>query len=507
MQTEMSFLIDTNIVIAAEPYAGDLEELQPVVSAILRIAGRHGHKIYVHPATLDDLSETKDPVHRAQNIAAYDKYAALTDLPVPKDVWAVFPDSPKGNDRRDARILTALHKGAVDFLITNDSKLRKRAIQLGHELKVLRPSEASGQLAAWHPDAPLPPPTVDAVKTYELDESQEIFDSLRDDYHPAFDSWIAKVKKESVTRHAWIVRSPDGRYEAIALVKTRDDHPIRAGTDAIKLSTFKVDDSAGGRRLGELLLKAVLRWAAAEPGRPGELFVEVADKQDRLIEFLTDFGFTHVGNKTEHELIYLKTLDPPAGSTLGGLQHHISFGPPAIRAGQPIFVIPITPQWYEDLFPDAEYTGPDTIVLFGSVATPKAHGNAIRKAYLCHSPTKSIPPGSTLLFYRSQGKKGGQGSIVAVGVSELSHRSDDPTETIGLSFKRTVYSADDVAGLHQDGKQVLTLLFRHDRFLEPPWPLEALVSNRVITAWPQSIVRVKNEEGIAWVEAQLLAWP
>ncbi|TFC79413.1 hypothetical protein E3O45_03810 [Cryobacterium sp. TMS1-20-1] len=506
MQTEMSFLIDSNVVIAAEPFNGKLEDLQPVVSSFMRIASEHGHKVYVHPAVLDDLRETSDETHRAQNIAAYTKYPSLTELPVPPEVWDVFPDFPNPNDKRDARILTALHKGAVHFLVTNDRKLRSRAIRLGHELTVLRPGEAAGQLAAWHPDAPPPPPMVEEVKTYTLDESQAIFESLRVAYYPAFDKWIAKVRRESADRRAWIIRDTSGTYEALAVVKMRDQHPVHTDQDAIKLSTFKVGDAVSGRRLGELLLKAVLRWAANEPGRPSDLFVEVSATQERLIEFLIDFGFGYVTSKPGQpdEHVYLKILDPPASSDLDGLAHHIAYGPPAVRAGQPIFVIPITPGWYEDLFPDATVVGTSgSMMLDDTFTTPKAHGNAIRKAYLCHSPTKDVPPGSTLLFYRSQGKLKADGAVVAVGVAERSLRSEDPVETIELSFKRTVYSSNEVAALHENNKAVLSVLFRHDRFVVPPWSLGDLVSNSVINTWPQSIVRVRSEEGRAWIENQL----
>ena len=137
MQTKMSFLIDTNVVIAAEPYAGELEPLQSAVSTFLRIAGQHGHDVLVHPATLDDLRETANATHRAQNIAAYAKYAAIEEIPIPDEVRDVFPAGAGPNDQRDARILTALHVGAVDFLVTNDSKLRRRAIAIGHEAREL----------------------------------------------------------------------------------------------------------------------------------------------------------------------------------------------------------------------------------------------------------------------------------------------------------------------------------------------------------------------------------
>lgn len=38
MQTDMSFPIGSNVVIAAEPYDGHLEEAQPAVSSFLRLA-------------------------------------------------------------------------------------------------------------------------------------------------------------------------------------------------------------------------------------------------------------------------------------------------------------------------------------------------------------------------------------------------------------------------------------------------------------------------------------
>lgn len=508
MQSGMAFLIDSNVVIAAEPFNGRLEEARPAVSSFLRLAAQNGHHVFVHPATYDDLAETRDPAQRAQNLAAYEKYPALAEVSVPTEVWGVFPPDPGLNDERDARILSALHAEAVHFLVTNDVRLRKRAARLGFEHRVMRSGEAAAQMAAWHPDAPPPPPLVERLQTYELDTSESIFDSLRADYHPKFDSWIAKVKKEAISRRAWVIRGENSQYEALALVKMSDDHPLRRGERAIKLATFKVGDSAGGRRYGELLLKAVLRWAAEEPGRPNHMFVEVNRRQERLVEFLADFGFAHLADKDSDadEQIWLKELDPPATSPLSALEYHIRYGPPAIQGDNLIFMIPITPEWYDDLFPDATAVGTTgAVMLADTFTTPKAHGNAIRKAYLCHSPTKEIPAGSTILFYRSQGGVRGDGSVVAVGVAERSHRSNDLMETIELSFKRTVYSESDVARMHQDGKAVLTILFRHDRFIEPPWSLIELIEHKVVTSWPQSVVRVKDKEGIEWVHSQLTA--
>lgn len=283
MQRAMSFLIDTNVIIAAEPFAGELEQWQPQVSRFLSQTTKHGHTVWVHPASRDDLLQTTDASHRKQNLAAFAKYAALQETEVPDEIWQCYPANPNDNDRRDARILSALHAGAVDFLVTNDRKLRARAVQLGHEPRVLRPNEAAHRLSLWHPQAPPPPPQVEMLEAYNLDSSQSIFNGLREDY-PGFDEWLGRAKKDAVNRRCWVIRQADGTYDGIALLKISDEHPLHSHRRAIKLSTFKVADHAGGRRLGELLLKAVLRWAEKEPGRPSDIFVEVKDKKDRLTE-------------------------------------------------------------------------------------------------------------------------------------------------------------------------------------------------------------------------------
>ena len=503
MQRAMSFLIDTNVIIAAEPFAGALEELQPQVSRFLSQTAKHGHSVWVHPASREDLSQTADPSHRKQNLAAFAKYPSLHETDVPDEIWQCYPENPKDNDRRDARILSALHAGAVDFLVTNDRKLRARAIQLGHEPRVLRPDEAAHRLSLWHPEAPPPPPQVDLIEAYHLDASQSIFDGLREDYED-FDGWLGRIKKDSVNRRCWVIRQEDGTYDGIALLKISDEHPADKNRRAIKLSTFKVADHAGGRRLGELLLKAVFRWAAEEPQRPGILFVEVKDDKDRLTDFLPDFGFTLAGRKADDEGYYLKVLDPIDNDESDGLEFHVKYGPPALKSGQPIFVVPITPEWYNGLFPDAEVIGAsNSVMLPGMNTDTRAHGNAIRKAYLCRTQLKSIPPGALLLFYRSQGSRPRDGAVGVVGVAEASMRGDDPAATIASSIKRTVYSPEEIEALHEDGRSVLTVLFRHDRFVVPTWPLPELVSNKVVKGAPQSVVRVKNAEGIAWVEQQL----
>uniref|UniRef100_UPI001981062B hypothetical protein n=1 Tax=Pseudomonas viridiflava TaxID=33069 RepID=UPI001981062B len=60
----LTFLLDTNAVIALEPYADSDDEQSPALADLLRLAREHNHHVVVHPANFDDLRETADEGHR-----------------------------------------------------------------------------------------------------------------------------------------------------------------------------------------------------------------------------------------------------------------------------------------------------------------------------------------------------------------------------------------------------------------------------------------------------------
>ena len=169
------------------------------------------------------------------------------------------------------------------------------------------------------------------------------------------------------------------------------------------------------------------------------------------------------------------------------------------------------------LFPDAprQDSGQEELPIEGLTPRIPAHGNAIRKAYLCHSKIRHMPLGATVLFYQSSGgneKKQSavnrphfmtEKAIAAAGVAESILRPTSPAETALLTFKRTVFSQQEVAELHEGRESILTLLFRHDRFLDPAWSLEELMKNCILRGAPQSIMQIKDRKAIEWVEKNL----
>jgi len=505
----LTILLDTNVVIALEPFAGDLESRHGVLAEVVRTARDNHHRVVVHPANRDDLLETTDDRHRAQNLAALVKYTEIAEPDISNELKELAGESPHGsNDERDLRLLAAVEAGAATHLVTEDSRLRRRAARAGLGEQVISGKQALELLRQLHPLDPPPPPSVELIDASRLDLSETIFASLREDYLE-FDHWIKKVAREGNGRRTWVVRDSEGHYRAIAIVKVLDDHPLVPGAKATKLSTFKVHSESEGEKLGELLLKTVLTWA--HQALVDSLFVTVLDDESKqaLIYFLGIFGFQR-GNRmpgTTNEFVYFKHFRPDGDIRRTPLQHHILFGPPAILGTASVFVVPVIPRWYEGLFPDAPSVGSFGQVSLGGLLTEtQPFGNALRKAYLSNSNTSEMEPGSTILFYRSSGA-GGAGGVHAVGVVEKTVRSSNPAEIVAAVGRRTVYTADDVARMCKDDKErpreVLAILFRQDRFVTEPWTLPVLKQHRVLNGAPQTITKVRSEEGIQWVHRQL----
>jgi hypothetical protein len=222
-----------------------------------------------------------------------------------------------------------------------------------------------------------------------------------------------------------------------------------------------------------------------------------------LIDLLESFGFSksaHLTNRSE--LVLVKSLaHPKYPERYSPLQFHILFGPPAIQTTARSFVVPIIPKWHRQLFPDSPEESPySQMTLPGLEIESENHpsGNALRKAYLCNSNTELLEPGDTLFFYRSHDLK----AITTIGVVESTLRSEDPQEIMTFVGRRTVYRPDEIVTMCRSVRGVLAILFRQDRFVDPPWQLAELEAKRVLRAWPQTIVQV-NEKGCKWIRQQV----
>lgn len=492
--TSLKLLLDTNAFIALEPTSTAVERGLEFGAELARLAAEGGHRLYLHEATRRDFARDRDLARRSAHLALAAKYPALsgipqstlTDLVTRLDLAA--PPSPDSNDAVDLEMLAAVGAAAVDYLVTDDARLRGRARRTGLAENVLPLAEAVQLLRDLSPHPLKPPPAVEHVLSYQMDSRDPIFDSLRDDY-PGFDTWFAGARRAH--RPAWIIRHDGGRYAGVMLIKDEADTPYGLPGRVLKVSTLKVTDEAHGRRYGELLLKTLFNHA--EHHSHDAIYVTVFEKHATLVDLLTAFGFRDQGRSPLGELVLTKSRRPPAqDATLGPLEFHTTFGPPAIDTRAPYFVVPVEPRWHDVLFPD--YPG-QLSLLTGE----HPYGNALRKAYLCNAPTRRVTPGATLLFYRSRERS----AITVAGVVEDVHLSHVQEEVARYVGRRTVYTLEDITRLCRSARPVLTLLFRQDRLLEPAWSRRELMTAGILNGHPQSITEVRNEEGRRWLQERL----
>lgn len=483
----MRLLIDTNVVIPLEPTRADEVHVNtPAAAELVRMAIQYSHTLCVHPAMSEDVARDDDAERRTMFRALLPKYPVLPHPPESDDVDTTLGTPPRdSNDWVDHQLLAALHANAVDFLVTEDNGITKKARRLGLDGRVFTIAAAAAHLSSLLDVSPAPPPSVVETYAHTLRALDPIFDTFREDYGVAFDSWLRKCQTQQ--RRTW--RVDVGGYIAAFVIVNEETSPAeQRGGKTLKVCSFKVGTAFRGFRFGELLLKAV--FAFAETNRYSAAFVTVFPKHEELIALFEDFGFSTTGERTPiGELVLVKRFAAAStGDTnLPPLDFHIRFGPRALRSpSDPAFLIPIRPQYSDVLFPE-------NAVHRSLFPGHFPFGNGLRKAYLSHSGIRALPVGSTLYFYRSQLERG----VVAVGVLERVVVSDQAGAIAREVERRTVYTLREIETLCAEGP-VLALLFRQSRVLVRYLPIRDLEAAGVFTYPPQSIQRV-GEEGGRWL--------
>lgn len=488
----MKVLIDTNILIAAEPTSiDDIEPMTEQTALLIGIIQQNKYNIFWHPASLSDLRRDKNTERKDARITLLKKYNELRRPPIiTNEIKQIINIPIKNNhDYVDLNLLAAVYGDAVDYLVTEDRNIHTKAQRLGIQYRVLTADAMIRMIRGLSPKDIESPPAVEHIKCYELDETDEIFNSFKRDY-PEFGTWLKRCKREH--RDAWLIKRPDQKYAGISIIKNEEQNQYGFTNPLLKICSFKVADIMIGRGYSELLLKTALEFAFHKGYK--QTYVEVMPKYGSLIYFFNMFGFYNSGRMTQStEMVLVKDLSYTMDDyeKLEPIEFHIRFGPKYFKVDNVLcFIIPIQPRFHNLLFPEIQ----TQLELMPGRYT---FGNAMRKAYICNSPTKEIPRGSIILFYRSKDQK----SIQCIGIVEKSIRSCEPHDIERFVGPRTVYTSDEIIDLCKD--EVLAINFRCAQPLSLPLDLKELISSSVISGPPQSIIKIK-EEGWEWLRTRLI---
>lgn len=483
----MHMLIDTNIFI----YREDDRIISQNVSDLFGLLTDIPVEIFVHPASLEDIQRDTDQRRKDVMLSKIGMYKQLLSPPLSTidNKYQTIVELPKtSQDRIDNEILYAVYRSAIDFLVTEDAGIHRKAYNLGIGDRVLYIDDAFQFFRQFIPKKEkIPsPPALKESFMYNLDLNDPIFDSLKRDY-PEFVGWFRKKSREH--RKCYVSYRSDGKIGALLIYKIENEPidiiPPLPQKERLKIATMKVTHV--GNKIGERLLK--LSVDLAIQNNCDEIYLtHFTEENDRLVELINEYGFEMVGKNSRGEEIFLKKLIPEPQDIVGmPLPDIFKKYYPSFYDGPEVkkWIVPIYPEYHDRLFTDY---GARQTTLFEHEGEFIVEGNAIKKAYISHSSTRQLKTGDVLIFYRTTDVH----SLTSLGIiDEVRFEMLDPDEIIRFVGKRTVYTHDEIVDIK---KPLTVILFRYHFFLKTPISLDTLRESDLLTGHPQSIMQINDEK-------------
>ena len=391
----MKILIDTNIVIHREcsrPINNDIGKL------FYWIDNLHYEKC-VHPATLEEIEKMTNISSREALKIKLSNYNMLrTTAQLQPDIVAMANDLDiTHNDFIDTRLINEVYSDRVDFLITEDRKIHKKAGTVGISQRVFTIDSFLEKIVGENPNlVNYPIPTVYQEYFGNINLTSDFFNTFREDYTD-FDRWfnnksdqIAYVSIAGEDIVAFLYLKVEDQKEVYS-----DISPIFKPAKRLKIGSFKV--RLNGYKIGERFVKIIFDNALRFD--VDEVYVTIFPKrieQVALINLLSDFGFVHKGVKESRygkEEVYVRNM-----------KRGVSFENPRttypfISASSNKYIVPIYPEYHTKLFPDSILRTESPM----DFVEHEPFRNAIAKAYVSRSWNRQLSPGDAIVFYRTGG--------------------------------------------------------------------------------------------------------
>ena len=496
----LSFLIDTNIIIALE----DNQEVEEVYADFYRRAKSHA-KIFVHEASKADFLRDKDTVRGKISKSKLEKYPILSAMQglEKETLLTMFGTLNRTNDEVDCKLLHTLHHGAVDFLVTNDSGINKRAGKHSSALgkRVLFIWDAVQFLTKTYQLKDVLIDRVEEVKANEIDIKAPIFNSLRDGYKMFDNWWHNKCVKQH--RDCWVIYV-NNDIAGLVVRKDESNHETDATKSAkkiMKICTFKVAEEYRGANLGELLLKKVM-WFA-QLNQYDLAYLTTFPNQFDLIYLLECYGFNKSDQKKNNELIFEKSFAQSKLELDPEIPHfeltRINYPRFVVDRNKRSFIIPIKEEYHNILFPDVQAPRePDMFdEHYGNPTVPASPGNAIHKVYLCRANVNLDDSGCILLFYKSKSKKMPSQSLTAVGIFESVDMAESLQDLIRLTGRRSVYSKEKLEQWKATEKNPVRVInFLLITYIEPVISLDKIKEIGIFESHPPQSIQTVSHDSI-----------
>lgn len=456
----MRILIDTNILIELE----DNRVITETFAKFYRIANTNDCGILYHPKAIP-IDVSRDKNHERKNIiiSKLNKYQPLNDFAkVTTEFNSKFKNN-KINDEIDNKQLFQLEKEFVDFFVTQDNGIHKKAKKINLEDKVLTIDQALKMLEEQFTFKIPSHPILREHSIREIEDkfNSSFFDSLRNDYGTVeFNKWLQKCAKKNRKCYTLIV---EDNLQAILIynLENVEDHQLPNIFDkALKICTLKVDDTAFGIKLGELFLNKMFELCINRKIK--YLYLTVYEKQLHLIKLLETFGFYRNKFKNSQGLIEIRMIKCLDKNKINITENDISAHPFYLNNSEiKKYVIPIRPDFYSSLFKDGKLR-PPTLFDKAPDSINEIQGNTIIKAYISNSKNQKPRKGDLLFFYSSKVNQ----VIEPFGILESIEIVNDFDKLWKIVRKKTVYTENELQNWLIEKKELNVITFRLISYLK-----------------------------------------
>ncbi len=500
-------LFDTNIIIQRE----DPKVLSPDFIELNKIINDLNYKIFIHPLSIADINRDKNKERKTislSKIATYSNIEKHPDYSQDEVFKSQIKAELKENDSVDNALIYAVYKNAVDLLITEDKGILNKAKNLNLQNKILNIADSIIKLSQEIPLQQIPILSCFKIdKGWNIDLSDTIFDSLKQEYADFSDWWERSVC--GTLRDVYVYYSENdsnrSKIKAILIMKEEkkeiiDSDPPIILENVLKICLFKVDVSTRGMKLGERLLKMAFEQAAIKNVSKLYLTHYTASHEDKLIELIQTYGFYFLSKKKNGEDVYYKEIRPDKNITIASREEAININTqyfPSFYNGEQVskYIIPIQPQFFDRLFPDFKRPTQKTSIQLqldldiNATSHYTSEGFSIQKAYICNTPVHTMQNGDIVLFYRTEDYK----EILTLGVIEKVYYDIDDADSIYKIIKRrTVYSIDEIKEMCKKQNKPVIILFKHNLNFKREVTYNFLKKNNVIDGSIITVRRIKE---------------
>ena len=305
----MRILLDTNIVIHRE----NKRVSNYSIGHLFRWIDRLKHDKIIHPYSISEIKKYRDPETQEAISVRLDSYNVIQTIREPDAKFLMKINQPEKNDNDhiDNCLLYEVYLGRVDILITEDRRLRNKALQVGLGDRVFSINSFISKVTAENPSL-IEYKALSVKKVYfgNVDVNDSFFDSFRNSY-AEFNKWFARKCDEE----AYICYSDKGKIHGFLYLKTEettenysDIEPPFTPKRRLKVGSFKVEST--GFRLGERFIKII--FDNAQKRKVDEIYVTLFTDYGELIaleELLFNWGFVYHGikhNGVKNEIVLVK---------------------------------------------------------------------------------------------------------------------------------------------------------------------------------------------------------